>query len=473
MIKLLILTEAGDGIGFGHYTRCSAIRNAALNLNIDCLTVVNWIGEQLFPEENMAVSWIDDLETVTNRFHDYDTVIIDSYKLPVEGYQFLKPHFDKLIVIDDYNRISYPADLLINPNVYFNEMDYSNQSAQCYGGEEYIILRDDFRNYKHNSEKRLGNKLLITLGGSDFNNLLPIICEAIQHFKSFHVTVICPEKEKTNILSKKFPHFIFKGSLSSLEMFEEFLVSDIVISGCGQTLHELASLGKPTIGIRVGDDQLLNQAFYFKKGFLSHLISHDDIDIHQQLGDAVKFIDNAAFRKIISAHSRNFIRTNGIDNIISLLFSGYESLSYRQAGEQDCLLYYQWANDPVVRNNAFKSETVLWEDHVKWFKKKLGSQSLMYVFFHQTLPVGQVRIDWDTRGGCIDFSVDKKYRGRGYGSVFLMIIGYVIKKIPGSPLLYGIVKMSNLASLRAFEKAGFLNKKDEIIEEAKCFIFEK
>ena len=63
---------------------------------------------------------------------------------------------------------------------------------------------------------------------------------------------------------------------------------DIAISACGQTLHELAFLGVPTIGILVGDDQQQNMAFYADSGFLQGRLRWDTPDLLKSLADAIE-----------------------------------------------------------------------------------------------------------------------------------------------------------------------------------------
>lgn len=319
--KLLILTEAGQGIGYGHFTRCSAILEHAIEKNLDCKMIVDWAGENIINELGINFPWVENLEKITSQFIEYNIILIDSYKLSEDGFKYLKLFFEKVIVIDDYNRITYIADILINPNVYFGEIDYYNQSAKCYGGEEFVILRKQFRTINKDNFILIGNKLLVTIGGSDTKNILPNICKALFSYKNFIVTVICPEKKLKNNLYNQFPSFIFKEYLTSDEMYNELNESDIVISGCGQTLHELASMDKKTIGIELGDDQKMNQIYYYNKGFLPNLIHYNDFNFFQKISDAFNIINNRNTNHTNFESKRTIITKNGINNILELIFS--------------------------------------------------------------------------------------------------------------------------------------------------------
>lgn len=121
-------------------------------------------------------------------------------------------------------------------------------------------------------------------------------------------------------------------------------------------------------------------------------------------------------------------------------------MTYRLAEPSDAKLYFDWANDPEVRKNAHNTEPIIWENHLKWFINRLNSGTFMLVFFEGSEPVAQIRVDH----GDIDLSVDAKHRGKGIATEMLM----VLKKLQ-TKNIKGEVKKSNIASNRAFEKAGF------------------
>ena len=136
-------------------------------------------------------------------------------------------------------------------------------------------------------------------------------------------------------------------------------------------------------------------------------------------------------------------------------FSGDE-LTWRFAHDCDCTLYFDWANEPLVRKNAHQQSIITWENHEKWFRDRLCSDSLMLVFFHGNIPVGQVRVDRDGEKGTIDYSVDANYRGRNLGSAMLKILITMLEKCGSRLYLSAIVKPENVPSIRAFENSGFM-----------------
>lgn len=131
-------------------------------------------------------------------------------------------------------------------------------------------------------------------------------------------------------------------------------------------------------------------------------------------------------------------------------------LTHRPASAEDSKLFFEWANDPVTRANAFTPKPIEWEEHQNWFTKKLSDDnSVLVVFEHDGTPIGQVRVDFHGDRAIIDFSVAQEYRGNGYGKAELLSIRDIISKSHPGTLLFGQVKKENIASQKAFLGAGF------------------
>lgn len=137
-------------------------------------------------------------------------------------------------------------------------------------------------------------------------------------------------------------------------------------------------------------------------------------------------------------------------------------ITLRPVKPEDCDLLFGWANDGTVRQNAFNSRPIPYEEHKVWFEHKLNSdKSLIYIGYMGEEAVGQIRIDIEGDTGLIDYSIAKEHRGRGYGTLFLERIvcvmeagGMKVKKLAGR------VKPGNIASQKAFEKAGYSSSKN-------------
>ena len=127
----------------------------------------------------------------------------------------------------------------------------------------------------------------------------------------------------------------------------------------------------------------------------------------------------------------------------------------RKARLSDCKLYWKWANDPIVRANAFEARPIPWQTHIAWFKEKLEDHnSTLLLMEIENEPIGQVRFDHTTDGYFIDFSISSTHRNRGLG---LVLLSNGINHLKNSQQItfWGEVKKSNRASKAIFEKLEF------------------
>jgi UDP-2,4-diacetamido-2,4,6-trideoxy-beta-L-altropyranose hydrolase len=256
MHNILILTEAGGSIGYGHVTRCLAIAQAlkgeaklilasphGMPTGVDS-DVLNWIGN---PAEVIKVnsgSWPN-------------IILVDSYNVDENCIKYLYNKVNYLAVLDDYNRMLYPCDLLINPSI--AGPNYAHQRAKIVRGPKFIILRDEIRMCRQKQIHGDLNNLLVTFGGADTGSMLNVVLPMLQDL-NFNIHVLTGDDLKATTLRSKFRshNFNILGRLNSFEVSKLFINVDLALSAGGQTLNELAFLGVPFIAVETGMDQYWN-----------------------------------------------------------------------------------------------------------------------------------------------------------------------------------------------------------------------
>jgi len=154
----------------------------------------------------------------------------------------------------------------------------------------------------------------------------------------------------------------------------------------------------------------------------------------------------------------------------------------REVTANDMDLLYQWANDPVVRMNAFHTEPISYDTHQKWFAKTLADKDvLLYIMCckeeeqfksaesaHRT-DIGQIRLTIEDGQALIDYSIDASMRGQGLGSKLICMAEELLRS-RRTDVIYckAQVKYENDASMRVFEKCGYTaNKQQDYIEYTK------
>ena len=287
--RCLILTEAGDGIGFGHLARCSAILE---QLNEDHIgapheMLVNIYGDRHFDLENSTnIDWRSELSKIVRMSSDFQLVLVDSYLADETVFRTLRQAFEISVAIDDFDRIAYEVDLVLCPNASFEKVRYpSGKSAQkILGGPSLVIIRKpihEFRNvFTVREEIR---RVLITVGGHDVHNLIPPMVESF--VDEFDLVVVSGSREYQARLIQQFSDLPIEvlGCLKPQDMARQMVQVDVAITVCGQTLNELAFLGVPPVGICVGKDQLPNSHFYQERQFVPQVPAWDSPNFEGQV----------------------------------------------------------------------------------------------------------------------------------------------------------------------------------------------
>lgn len=152
----------------------------------------------------------------------------------------------------------------------------------------------------------------------------------------------------------------------------------------------------------------------------------------------------------------------------NILASASDNLKLRSAHIDDMATYFEWVNDTDVRQQSFSSDPVLWEIHLKWFQHKLQQQSCMMLIMEANkVPVGQIRFDFKDGIARIDYSLDKKVRGRHWGEI-LVKKGIYSVSADNDITFQAEVKRQNIASARIFLKLGF-DEMDNSNSEVRLF----
>lgn len=328
MNSLLILTEAGANIGFGHYTRCTAIANrwAKKYSESPVKMLLHEVGgTKLQVAHGQHFDWRANLPKVLASTSSYDAVLVDSYLATESELARLREAFKLCAVIDDYQRMAYPVHLVINPNVHGNKLDTTAQTGQWIGGPKYIILREAFRKRVKN-KVRTGElkRVAVTVGGSDYRSLLRPLTKWMAQ-AGLEVKALCGNAERAAAVQAAFGKnsgVEALGLLDAKAMYNAFDWADVVITAAGQTTHELASMGKPSIAFSIDHDQDNNLNFYHNAGFLLDALHWDDADFQQKILAQLQTLRDESVQKKVGKAGKAAVDGKGVKRIVKLI-KGY------------------------------------------------------------------------------------------------------------------------------------------------------
>ncbi len=130
----------------------------------------------------------------------------------------------------------------------------------------------------------------------------------------------------------------------------------------------------------------------------------------------------------------------------------------RRATSDDCRLYFEWANDPVVRHNSINQAPIPWENHQQWFTRKLEDEhTYLYLVYLKNQAVGQVRFDIRHSEAIINYSMAEAFRGKGLSKPLLQNTMHQLQEESTQQIRHfkALVKPENIPSVKVFEKLDF------------------
>ena len=125
-------------------------------------------------------------------------------------------------------------------------------------------------------------------------------------------------------------------------------------------------------------------------------------------------------------------------------------ITLRPVTAKDCRLIWKWANNPETRDASFNSATITYKDHLKWFESKISDNNC-YFFVAENRnkeAVGKVRYDIMGAKATISINLDRKFRGRGYGSLLIRLSSKEIFNLSEVTVINAYIKKKILYLLR-------------------------
>lgn len=479
-MMVFILTEAGQKVGFGHLSRCSAVYHAFVRRGIKPVMIVNGdqgIGDFLKGIHHDVFDWLGGFQELLSRIAGADIVFIDSYLADEAKYRDIASTVTLTACIDDYKRIRYPQGVVINGLIYAPQMNYpSGKGVEYLLGARFAFLRKAF--WKVSSKKispQIKN-IFMTFGGSDFLDLAPqTLSKVIEHYPDAQKTVVISQFYKNINAVKKEADQRTKIVIdaSESEMKRLMLKADVAVSASGQTLSELAVLGVPGVAVCVADNQRHNWKAWTKRGFIAAQPNANSIV------KGLTQLQSWTVRKRASAQLRKSISASGAFKIADALVRKASSLKtarrrlakhffIRRVNAQDCRDIWLWRNTHQARGASFHCDPIAYEDHEHWFQKKLEDPcSLLWMAQAGDKKIGYVRHDIDGSRAVHSVLLNPQFYGMGLGAKVIRAADEEFIKLNNAlRVIYAEIQDHHKASINAFRKAGY-RLKERIVKNGK------
>ncbi len=486
-MKVCILTEGGKNIGSGHITRSTTIYQALQERDIQPTFIINddeSARQQLTGGgiSSIGFDWLNDTERLFSLIEDADIVFVDSYLAGYDLYESISKAVKKGVYFDDDMRMNYPEGFVVNGAISAERMPYPEQEGVTYLlGAKYTPLRKEFWDVPAKPIRDIPEAVMITFGGTDVRNLTPKVLKLlVDAYPGLVKKVIIGNgfRNTTEIESFKDHNTELMYHPDAAEMKKVMLESDIAISAGGQTLYELARVGVPTIAVTVAENQSVNIEGCQDAGFVEYAGDGASERLPERINQKIEMLKDNKVREGKSKAGREVIDGKGSSRIVREVLSDFhrKHFALRKATLADAENLLSLANEDVVRRNSFSQGKIERASHIQWLNERLSSRDclLLIVVDYSGWFAGQVRFDVIPPQGeaVINISLYKSVRGLGLSPFVINKSIEELSRVRGDvKQIKAYVKSGNIASIRAFERAGFRFLKDDMLKGCKSKVY--
>ena len=418
----------------------------------------------------LGVAWQQDAAETIIAVRDAHPqwLVIDHYALDYRWEQMLRHHVEKIMVIDDLADRPHDCDLLLDQNLYEGmETRYDNlvpKSCHKLLGPKYALLRPEFAVARKNLRERDGQvkRVLVFFGGVDPTNETEKTLQALTGIsdRQFDVDVVVGggnlHKEQINKICAANDGFYYHCQVDN--MAELMAAADLAIGAGGATTWERCALGLPTLVIVVAENQSALTMFGAEKGLFFYLGEAASVSSNCIKDTINVFLYSPAALRCYSATSLRAVDARGVHRAAGILLP--PQISVRKAQEVDCDSLYEWRNAEETRRFFFDTNIIHLDAHHAWFKKTLEEPSrILLIGEINGLPVGVLRYDISDEQAVISVYLVPGGQGAGVGTELIRCGSRWLKKHrPDINRVIAEIVRDNIASLRAFEQAGFIEQ---------------
>lgn len=473
--------------GLGHLMRCLALAQVWLQ---EGGRAVFLLPEGIHPslEEKIladgfslrhipAGTGIKEDALITSRMMDEagcEWAILDGYPFDTAYQKLLHDAGHRLLAFDDYGHVKHQyADLVLNQNITANPELYREREpyTRLLLGTEFALLRREFwawRSWQRAIPEK-ARTLLITLGGSDLNNVTgKVVHAAGQVDGDVEILAVLgsAQADRVEELSSEIgnaKHIRFL--ISPPDMAELMAEADIAVSAGGSTCWELAFMGVPTMILTTAENQRGISPALAQTGAAIDLGWAAAFDPSAFADRLRKLINSEDTRRRFSERGRRLVDSHGGERVLQAIH-GRRFLYLREATLEDSRMIWNWANDPATRSASFSTGTISWDAHSEWYAGKLSDpRHIMWIAVNDGMePVGQVRYQIEDRQATVSINLAPGQRGLGYGSRILRLGSVRLFDSDNADIIHAYIKPDNDASRHVFQKAGFTLQDVRVIE---------
>lgn len=269
--SIVFRADGNAQIGLGHVMRCLALADM-LGSEFACRFVVYQPATALtalFGEKQIPLLALQtgDVTEFSAQLSPNDIVVLDGYAFDELFQRAVRSVCERLVFIDDLLNGHQVADVLINHTANISETDYDAESyTRFLLGPQYALVNPRFRASDPIPSAR---SILVNLGGADPMNVsYQIVHGLMTHFSDRPLRVVLGAANPHGASFAGLPPdqvTVLRG-LSAADMTHEIERCQLAIVSCSTVSYEVATIGRPFIGILTANNQTRLASFLENEG---------------------------------------------------------------------------------------------------------------------------------------------------------------------------------------------------------------
>lgn len=336
MKRVAIVTEANETVASGHLMECIEIANALSESGYQVSFIVNDDMPQDFQSRIPFpyATYEHDLKIGKQHIsgilsdNEIDLLIFNFRSIEDALLQSIREKFQGIILcIDELGHRHLSCDVIVNPMIdpYYHE--YKNTDAKIYVGSEYLVLPRNILDF-HRREKKITPKMqriCVSMGGVDpFGTTLKLAKWLPRILQDVEIELVLGGGFDYSLeLEKIIAHRDGISVYRNIDfIYELFFRADLAFCAGGNTLHELACIGTPTIVIPSMPHEVRNGQWFEQHGFgkclpITHIIEMKDCYA------GVKLCGGYEQRAGFSKQGKGLVDGAGADRLVKIIRDNY------------------------------------------------------------------------------------------------------------------------------------------------------
>lgn len=324
-MNIVFVTNGNTNIGFGHISRTMMLYSFFKKNNFFAKIIVPEscsfpVNEDFIIVKSLAEK---DLSFISR---DFDIVVIDSIEDDYDNLSWIRN--TKLFVVSitlflfdfskRYEHISFFPSIRESKIITIGR-------TQIYTGNKYLTFREDFGNNDFIIREK-GEKVLITMGGTDPFGLSLKVVKALAKDESLHITILLSEKadyyNELSDFSKMYPNVLLIGFTDN--MLALLKNNDIAIINGGLTRYETCIVGIPFIALSIHQKQFEITQELVDLGVGINLGIYNEISDEQIFNSAKSLLNNKELRRKTSIKMKKLFDTKGVERIYNIICEKFQ-----------------------------------------------------------------------------------------------------------------------------------------------------